>query len=160
VPQSIAAALQDETVYTQTIASGSAVVKLAALPIAQPASASFAQAMLAGQTQSEIPDAADEVYVSALVDGNVYIGYGAISPEVRIAACLAARDATNKRISEGYEQYKRHEIDQKAYGKLDDLREKGEGDYKRCFAQHASQQPSFPQAALQAEALLAAAMRK
>jgi hypothetical protein len=160
VPQGIAAALKAESFYTQTISSGSAVIDFGALPIAKPAAASFAYAMLAGQTQSEIPDAADEVFVSALADGKVFIGYGAIQPEVRVADCLAARDATNKRISEASDKFQRHEIDRKAYDRLGDLREKGEQAYKRCFTERAPQQPSFAEATKQAEALLAAAMAR
>ena len=160
VPQGIAAALKAESFYTQSISSGSAVINFGALPIAKPASASFACAMLAGQTQSEIPDAADEIFVSALADGKVFIGYGAIQPEVRISACLAIRDGTNKRAAEADEKFQRKEIDKKAYDRLGDLRQQSEDAYKRCFTERAPQQPSFAQATKQAEALLAAAMGK
>lgn len=160
VPEGITAALGDESFYTQAISSGSAAIDFGALPIAKPTSASFAHAMLAGQTQSEISDAADEVYVSALAGGKVYIAYGAIRPEVRIPACLAARDGTNKRAAEADEKFRRQEIDKKAYDKLGDLRQQSEDAYKRCFTQRALREPSFAQATRQAEALLAMAMGK
>jgi hypothetical protein len=63
VPQQIGAALKDENFYTQAVASGAAVVGFNALPVAMPSGASFVYAMLAGRTQSEIPDAADHVFV-------------------------------------------------------------------------------------------------
>lgn len=98
VPQQIGAALRDERFYTQAISSGAAVVKFNALPMAKPAGATFAYGFLAGQTQSDIPDAADQVFVSALANGKVYIAYGSIAPKVQIAACSAIRaDADKKR---------------------------------------------------------------
>ena len=63
VPQQIGAALRDESFYTQAISTGAAVINFNELPVARPASATLAYAMLAGRTQSEIPDAADEVFV-------------------------------------------------------------------------------------------------
>lgn len=158
VPQRIGDALKEESFYTQAISSGSAVINFNALPVAKPASAIFTYAMLAGRTQSEIPDAADEAYVSAIADGKVYIAYGSIQPEVKIAACMAIRDGYNKRSTEAYEQFQRKEIDRKAYDRLGNLRQQGEDAYKRCFTARAPQQPSFAEATKQAQALLAKAM--
>jgi hypothetical protein len=148
VPQQIGAALKDESFYTQAISatSGSAVVNFTSLPIAKPASATFAYATLAGRTQDTIPDAADEVFVAALADGKVYIAYGSIEPSVRIPACIAMRAEYNKRAEAG---------DAKKSG---DLRQQGEDAYKHCFSRRAPQQPSFAEATKQAQALLAAAL--
>ena len=66
-----------------------------------PAGTGSAYAMLAGRTQSDIPNEADEVFVAALADGKVYIAYGTIAPKVQVAACTAARTATNKRFEGG-----------------------------------------------------------
>ena len=63
MPQQIGAALKDESFYTQAVASGAAVVSFNSLPIAKPEGVSFAYAMLAGRTPSEIPDAAEQVFV-------------------------------------------------------------------------------------------------
>jgi hypothetical protein len=139
VPQQIAKALSDESFYTQAISNGSAVVKFSSLPIAKPAGATFAYAMLAGRTQSEIPDAADEVIVAAIANGKVYVAEGSIAPKVTIAACIAQK---------------------KAEPMDENVREKSEAAYARCFAQRAPQQPSFAQATKQAQSLLAAALGK
>ena len=158
VPQQIGAALKDESFYTQAISSGSAVINFNALPIAKPASATFVYGILAGRTQSEIPDAADEVFVSALANGKVYIAYGSIEPKVQIAACIAIRAGYNKRAEDGDEDFRFKKIDKKAYDQLGDLRQQGEDAYKRCFTQRAPRQPSFAEATMQAQALLAAAL--
>jgi hypothetical protein len=146
VPQQIGAALKDESFYTQAITSGSAVVNFNSLPIAKPASATFAYGFLAGQTQDAIPNAADEVFVSTLANGKVYIAYGSIEPSVQIPACIAMRAEYNKRAEAG---------DAKKSG---DLRQQGEDAYQHCFSRRATQQPSFAEATKQAQALLAAAL--
>jgi hypothetical protein len=158
VPQQIGAALRAESFYTQAISSDSAVINFNTLPIAAPASTTSAYAMLAGRTQDDAPDAADEVFVSALADGKVYIGFGSIEPKVRIPACTALRAGYNKRVTEAYEKFQRKEIDKKTYDRSDNLRQQGEDAFKRCFTKMAPQQPAFAEATKQAQALLAAAL--
>ena len=158
VPQQIGAALKDESFYTQAISSGAAVVNFNSLPIAKPAAASFAHAMLAGRTQSEIPDAADEVFVSAIANGKVYIAYGSIDPKVQVPACLAIRTGYNKKAEQADDDLRSGKIDRKGFDKLGDLRQKGEDAYKRCFAQNAPSNPAFAEATRQAERLLSAAL--
>jgi hypothetical protein len=158
VPQRIGDPLRDESFYTQAISSGAAVINFNALPIAKPGSAIFAHAMLAGRTQSEVPDAADEIFVSAIADGKVYVAYGSIKPEVRIAACTEIRAGYDKRSTEVFEQFQRKEIDQKAYDRSGNLRQKGEDAFKRCFTERAPREPAFADATRQAQELLAKAM--
>jgi hypothetical protein len=105
VPQQIGAALRDESFYTLAISPGEAVVKFNILPVAKPASATFAYGFLAGRTQSDIPDAADQVFVSALANGKVYIAYGSVEPKVEIAACIAIRVDANKRAEAADEAF-------------------------------------------------------
>ena len=158
VPQQIGSALKSESFYTQAISTDAAVINFNSLPITKLAFASFAYGFLAGRTQSEIPDAADEVFVSALANGKVYVAYGSIAPKVQIAACLAIRAGYNKKAEDADNKLRSKEIDRKSYDKLGDFRQQGEDVYKRCFVQRAPQQPSFAEATRQAQALLAAAM--
>ena len=158
VPQQIGAALKDESFYTQAASSGSAVVNFNSLPIAKPAGASFAYAMLAGRTQSDIPNAADNVFVSAIANGKVYVAYGSIDPKVQVPACIAIRASYDKKAEQAEDDLRFEKIDRKAYDKLGNLRQKGEDEYKRCFTQNAPKQPSFAEATRQAERLLSAAL--
>src|SRR5665213_1017016 len=160
VPQQIGAALKDESFYTQAISSGAAVINFDALPLAKPASAIFTYGILAGRTQSEIPDAADEVFVSALANGKVYIAHGSIDPEVKIAECIAIRTDFNKRSEQAEDDFRFKKIDQKAYDRLGNLRQQGEDAFRRCFTRRAPRQASFAEATRQAQALLAAAVAK
>lgn len=138
VPQRIGSALKDASFYTQAISSDAAVINFASLPMAKPASTTFSYGILAGRTQSDIPDAADQVFVSALAEGKVYVAYGSIDPVVKIPECSAIRADYNKR----------------------DLRQQGEDAFMRCFTRRAPEQPSFAEATRQAQALLMAAMNR
>lgn len=158
VPQQIGAALRDESFYTQAVSSGAAVVNFNSLPVAKPEGASFAYAMLAGRTQDEFPDEADNVFVSAIANGKVYIAYGAIDPQVKIPACIAIRTGYKKKAEQADDDFRSGKIDRKAYDRLGNLRQQGEDAYKRCFTQNAPKQASFAEATRQAEKLLWAAL--
>jgi hypothetical protein len=158
IPQRLGSALKDASFYTQAISSGSAVINFNLLPIAKPANATFTYGILAGRTQSDIPDAADQVFVSALADGKVYVAYGSIDPVVKIPECIAIRTDYNKRAEAADDDVRFNKIDNKAQDKLGDLRQQGEDAFMRCFTRRAPQQPSFAEATRQAQALLIAAM--
>ena len=158
VPQQIGAALKDESFYTQAVSSGAAVVNFNSLPIARPAGATFAHGMLAGRTQSDIPNAADTVFVSAIANGKVYVAYGSIDPKVQIPACIAIRASYDKKAEQAEDDLRFEKIDRKAYDRLGNLRQKGEDEYKRCFTQNAPKQASFAEAIRQAQTLLSAAL--
>jgi hypothetical protein len=160
VPQQTGAALKDESFYTQAVASGAAVVTFNSLPITKPAGVSFAYAMLAGRTQSEIPDAADHVFVSAIAGGKVYVAYGSIAPEVTVPACIAIRSEFNQKAEQADDDLRSGKFDQKAYDRLGNLRQKGEDAYKRCFTERAPKQAGFAEAIRQAEKLLATALNR
>jgi hypothetical protein len=114
--------------------------------------------MLAGRTQADIPNAADNVFVSAIANGKVYIAYGSIDPKVQVPACVAIRASYDKKTEQAEDDRRSGRIDRKAYDKLGDQRQKGEDAYKRCFIQNAAKQPSFAEAIRQAERLLSAAL--
>ena len=158
VPQQIGAALKDEGFYTQAVSSGAAVVNFNSLPIARPAGATFVHGMLAGRTQSDIPNAADTVFVSAIANGKVYVAYGSIDPKVQIPACIAIRASYDKKAEQAEDDLRFEKIDRKAYGRLGNLRQKGEDEYKRCFTQNAPKQASFAEAIRKAQTLLSAAL--
>jgi hypothetical protein len=156
VPQQIGTALKDESFYTQAISSGAAVVNFNSLPVEKPPAASFAHAMLAGRTQDQLPDAADQVFVSAIANGKVYVAYGSIDPPVQALDCLAIRDDYIKKAEQAADDLQSGKIDRKAYDKLGDIRKKGDEAYKRCFTENAPQRPFFAEAARQAQRLLQA----
>ena len=148
VAQQVGAALKQEDFYTQAISTDAAVINFSELPIALPAGATLAVAILGGRTQDTMPDEADEVFVSALANGKAYVAYGSIKPKMKIPACIAIRADYSKKVEKA------------ANEKREDIRQQGEGAYKKCFTQRAAQQPSFAEATRQAQALLAEAIGK
>ncbi|MBR0869504.1 hypothetical protein JQ633_03975 [Bradyrhizobium tropiciagri] len=160
VPQQIGAALKFEGLYTQAISTDAAVINFNDLPITKPASATSSYGFLAARTQDSFPDAADEVFVTALANGKFYIAYGEIAPTVEVPACTAIRAEFNKKADDAAEKLDRKQITRKAYDKLGDLRQQGEDAFKRCFTERAPQQPAFAEAARQAQALLQTAIGK
>ncbi|SDM93487.1 hypothetical protein [Afipia sp. GAS231] len=155
-----ATALKEEAFYTQAISTDAAVINFNELPIAKPTSATLAVAMLSGRTQDTAPEAADEVFVSALANGKAYVAYSTIKPKVEIPACLAIKADYNKKAEKAGDDLNSNRIGKKAYDKLPDFRQQGEDAYKKCFTQRAPQQPSFAEATRQAQVLLAEAIEK
>lgn len=160
VAQQVGAALKQEDFYTQAISTDAAVINFSELPIALPAGATLAVAILGGRTQDTMPDEADEVFVSTLANGKAYVAYGSIKPRMKIPACIALKAEANKKAEKAAADFEAKRIDKKAYDKLGDLRQQGEDAYKKCFTQRAPQQPSFAEATKQAQTLLAEAMGK
>ena len=158
VPQQMAAAIKDEIFYTHAISTDAAVVNFNTLPIAKPAGATVAYAMLAARTQDAIPTEANEVFAAALANGKVYIAYGYIRPKVVVPACVAIKEGYDKKAQKAAEDLEANRITRKAYDKLGDIRQHGENAYKKCFIERAPQQPAFAEATKQAQALLATAM--
>jgi hypothetical protein len=156
--EKFAAALNDETFYTTTLPNGSAMVSFGTLPIAKPATATFSHAMLGARTQSDIPNAADEVYVAALANGKVYVASSTIKPRVAVPACIAIRKDFEKKATRAAEDLQSGRITRADYDELGDFNQMGEDAYKKCFSERVAQQPSFVEATRQAQALLTAAM--
>lgn len=148
VAQEMGAALKQEDFYTQAISTDAAVINFGQLPIALPAGATLAVAILGGRTQDTLPDEADEVFVSALANGKAYVAYGSIKPKIKIPACSAIRNGTIKKA------------EAMAANKQENFRQQGENAFKKCFTERAPQQPAFAEATRQAQALLAQAMGK
>jgi len=146
-------AAKNNNFYTRAILTDAAVVRFADMPIRKPAGASFAYAMLAARTQSDVPRKADEIFVLVAEGSKIFLAYtrefGAVGP---IAACDAIRsDLVKQSVAVAEEPG----LDEKAQRKKsDDLSGKSESEFLRCFAEKASQQNSFAAATQAAQALL------
>jgi len=148
VAQQVGAALKQEDFYTQAISTDAAVINFSELPIALPAGATLAVAILGGRTQDTAPNEADEVFVAAVANGKAYVAYGSIRPKMKIPACIAIRAGYIKKA------------EAMAANKQESFRQQGEDAFKKCFAERAPKDPSFAQATKQAQSLLAEAMGK
>jgi hypothetical protein len=156
--QNFASALKDETFYTTTFPNGSAMVNFSSLPIAKPAAATFAYAMLGGRTQDAMPNAANEIYVAAIANGKAYVASSTIKPKVQVPGCIAIKSGYEKKAEKAGSNFQSGKLGKKADDKLPDYRQQGEDAYKKCFAERAPREPAFAEATKQAQALLATAM--
>jgi hypothetical protein len=89
-----------------------------------------------------------------------YVAYGSIHPKVQVPACIAIRASYDKKAEQAEADLRFEKIDRKTYDKLENLRQKGEEEYKRCFTLNAPKQPSFTEATRQAQSLLSSALNK
>jgi hypothetical protein len=143
VPQQIGAALKDESFYTQAVSSGSAVGEVSIRCRSQsPAGATFVHGMLAGRTQSDIPDAADTVLrlcASPMAR--------CTSPTDRsIPRCRSRPASPSGRLRQKAEQAEddlRSRRSTEGYDKLGTCARRRD-EYKRCFTQNAPSSSPLP----------------
>jgi hypothetical protein len=139
VSQDPAKALSHMSFYTQATSADSAVIKYAELPIRKPASASIAFAMLSVRAQDIGPWDADEVVVSVMQGGKLYVVRVPAAAKVGpIPPCV---ELWNKAL-------------RKAETNPDDkIRDEGDAAFHRCFAERAPQEKGFPDLVRQAQAM-------
>jgi hypothetical protein len=141
MPQQPSAALKTEGFYTQAIGFDSAFQFYAELPIAKPASASFAVSYLYITAQDFGPWKPNEILVSVMQGGKLYIvSMPAKTPVPAIAACDAIWKAAEKK-SQGKDDF-------------DDVRKQGDADFHRCFAERVKAMPFFAKLSAEAQALV------
>jgi hypothetical protein len=122
MPQAPAAALKTEGFYTQAIGFDAAFQFYVELPVAKPASASFAVSYLYVTAQDWGPWKPDGILVSVLQGGRLYIATSPVKPSVSsIPACDAISKAAEKK-SAGRKDF-------------DEIRKQGDTDFHRCFAE-------------------------
>ncbi len=147
------AAVKVDAFYTQAVLTDAAIMRFAELPVRKPAGATFAFAMLAARSQSDVPDKADEIFIAMAERGRVFIGYtkefDAIGP---IASCDQTRsDLVKKSVAAAEEPGLSDAARQK---KSQALSGKADTEFLRCFAEKASQQNGFAGAVTAAQALI------
>jgi hypothetical protein len=156
VPPVGADALRFDAFYTQAISTDAAVSKFAELPVAKPAAASFATAMLAMRSQDEGVGAPDEIFVAVMSGGRVLIAYAAVGAKVApIAACDAIWKAAEAKATAAFAA--EAAAAPKDQAKMPDggaLREQGAAAFRACFAERFKATPDFAKVSQQAQALL------
>jgi hypothetical protein len=154
VPTEVNKALQSESFYTQAISTDSAVSKYVELPIKKPAKASFAFAMLNTRTQTDGPRPADNVIVSVVQGGRVYVVSAAAAVAVGpIAKCDAVWQEYEQKAQDAYAAGAQSDAKAKNRPDGSKVREQGDTAYHRCFAEQAPAEKTFAALVQQAQAL-------
>jgi len=156
VPQDVDAALTSEAFYTQAMSPDAAVVSYGGIPVSKPANVKFAVALLVARTQDRGPRTPSEVIVSAVQSGRVFVMSEPVRAKIDpIPACDAVRRDYDGQAQKAYEAYQASNLqDDKLFEKHTQLREQGDGAYRRCFAERAKTEKYFVALTRQAQAVL------
>jgi hypothetical protein len=153
---SLQTAPKSDEFYRQALSTDSAVVTFAPLPVAKPAWARTAFAVLAIRTQDLVgstPDEMDIVVVGAerayAVTAKLEVAVGAI------AACEKAREQLKAQAKAVWAAYERSGKKNEALSdKATKLEEQSDTAYVQCFATHARDANGFAAAVKQAQSLI------
>jgi hypothetical protein len=156
VPQDLAGALKSDAFYTQAIQTDAAIMKFAELPIAKPAKARFAFAVLVARAQDFGLRTPDEIIVSVVQGGRVFVVSAPASVKVKqIPACRAIWEAAERKTAAAREAYAVSEPkDDKLSDQTTRLEEEGDAVLRRCFAQRAKRERFYAALTKQAQALV------
>ncbi len=143
LPQDLAAALRSDEFYRQALSTDAAVVSFAPLPVAKPAWARLAYAVLATRTQDTAGSTPTEMDIVVIGDERVYAvtakTEAAVGP---IAACEKIREKFTARVQAATSD------------KATELEAQGDRAFLQCFATHARTETGFAAALKQAQALV------
>ena len=157
VPQDIGEALKSDPFYTQALNTDAAVTKFAVIPIAKPANAKFAFAMLVARQQDIGRAVPDEIIVSLRRGGRVFVATTTVNIKTgAIAACDRIWRGYENKAKAAQDAYIASQLtDAKASAERSRLEQHGDAAFHRCYAERAKRQAFFPGLAKAAQALLA-----
>ncbi|WP_157234878.1 hypothetical protein [Methylosinus sp. LW4] len=155
-PQSLGEALASPYFYTLAVSPDAGVEKYADLPIAKPAAATLAAAILDLRSQDDAGGTLpDEIIVAVASEGRVYIASTPAKAKIESApACekgWSEHQAKAKKAMDSYSASGR--ADEKDFEKYSKLQEEGSAAFRRCFAEHARSEKFFAALTAQAQAL-------
>jgi hypothetical protein len=155
VPQDVDAALKSEAFYTQALATDAAISKYAEIPVASP-QAKHAFAMLAARSQDFGPRTPDELIVSVVKDGRLYVVTTPANAKVDpIPACLRVWRDASRNAAKAHEAYVASGMkDDKLFDQSTRIEEEGDAAFHRCFAQQAKGRSFVAALSRQAQALI------
>ncbi|WP_400767184.1 hypothetical protein [Methylosinus sporium] len=164
-PRTLGEALASPLFYTLAVSPDAGVEIYADLPIAKPAAATLATAVLDLRSQDDAGGALpDEIIVAVASEGRFYIASTPAKAKIEAGpACekiWSEHQVEAKKAMDSYSASGR--ADEKDFEKYSKLQEEGSAAFRRCFAEHARSEKFFAALTAQAQALadeLAAAKR-
>lgn len=113
MPQTIAAAVRAEAFYTQGLSTDAAMVSYGELPVKKPAGASFAFAILGARTQDQSPEAPDQIFVTVVKAGRVFVATVPLAVAIKPdPSCAALRASFAKRAKAARESGRAEALEQ------------------------------------------------
>jgi hypothetical protein len=156
VPQDVNAALKSESFYTQALTADAAVFKYVELPVAKPARAKFAFAMLIARAQALGPHRPDELIVATMQGGRVFLVSAQTNPTIiPMPLCQKIwQQSERKAVAAETARVASERKDDPHADQRDQIEEQGDAAYRECFAQQARRQEFFFLLTRQAQALV------
>ena len=156
VPQDLDAALKSEAFYTQALATDAAVSKYVELPVAAPPQAKSAFAMLAARSQDFGPRTPDELIVSVVKDGRLFVVTAPANAKIDpMPACQRIWRDASRNAAKAHEAYVASGMkDDKLFEQSTRIEEEGDAAFHRCFAQQARGRSFVAALTRQAQALI------
>ncbi len=156
VPMPSGAALRSDTFYTHALYTDAALFEYAEIPVAVPAKAGYAFAMLIAHAQDVGPRIPDRIIVSLVRGGRLYIATAPAEARVdRNAECEKIWELANGQAQAVLESYGRSAPkDDKLFEQYSRLRDNGDLAFRQCFGIQARTQSYFPALVRQAQALV------
>jgi hypothetical protein len=155
VPQDVDAALKSEAFYTQALMTDAAIVKFLELPLARPAKATIALAMLVARSQDG-PGTPDELIVSVVQGGRVFVVSAPANTKINpMPSCEEIRNAFQQRATGLREARAASEPDgENRSERAERIEREGDDAFRRCFAQGAKGQAFYAALTKRAQRLL------
>lgn len=153
VPDEPAKALTHVSFYTQAVNADAALSKYAELPIKKPAAATQAFAMLGGWAQDDGPWEPDELVISVMQGGKLYVVRVPASIKIGpFPPCQAVWDEAERKSNEAFQRAQNKPKAKQPDGS--NIREDGAAAFRRCFAERAPQEKGFDDLVRQAQAIV------
>jgi hypothetical protein len=156
VPQEVNAALTSEAFYTQALQTDAAISKYVELPVAKPAKAKFAFAMLLAHTQDVGPRTPDELIVAVVQGARVFVVSAPANAKIEpMPACQQIWREAERKAAAAQDAYIASRLkDEKLSEQRNRLEEEGDAAFHRCFAQRAKSEKFFAELTRQAQGLI------
>lgn len=148
LPEDPAKALAHVAFYTQAVNADAALSKYAELPIKKPQAASIAYATLGGWSQDDGPWEPDELVMSVVQGGKLYVVRVPASTKLGpFPSCQAGWDEAERKSNEAFQRKAKAPDGSK-------IREDGAAAFRRCFAERAPKDKGFADLVRQAQAIV------
>jgi hypothetical protein len=132
------------------VQTDAAILRFAHIPLESPRTFAF----LVGRTQDQAPIEANEVFVTAIRGGKVFIASAEVKQPIAIDACSSARVAADQRIEKLLDAGANKGEDDEVFSRrMETMRDAAEADFLKCFAERAPKEPRFAAAIARAKEL-------
>ena len=156
VPGQIEAALNSDAFYTQALETDAAFSTYATLPVAKPAQATFAVALLGGRSQDIGPLTPAEIVIGVVEAERVFVFNAPADARIKpMPTCMEIWRASERKAKEVLAAYTASDPkDQKLFDEYSRTQENGDEAFRRCYAENANRDPQFAVLTRQAQVLI------